>query len=194
MTVKIHDETIVPSIAMDRLRMGGGVKRYHTRPLIGEQTVAAHSWGVACICMRLSGGQENRDVLYLYEAALLHDVAEYDTGDIPATAKWESPTLKAALEDLERAVESRIGISTDKLEPWSLWALKFADMLELLWFCVEQRRLGNVALDHVWENGHSFMEKHIKNPIAERVHGWSAMYREVLHARDAIFPNEPSST
>ena len=28
---------------------GGEVKRYHTLPTIGEQTVANHSWGVALI-------------------------------------------------------------------------------------------------------------------------------------------------
>ena len=28
---------------------GGEVKRYHTLPIIGEQTVASHSWGVALI-------------------------------------------------------------------------------------------------------------------------------------------------
>jgi len=28
------------------MRRAGGIKRYHNRPIIGEQTVAAHTWGV----------------------------------------------------------------------------------------------------------------------------------------------------
>ena len=33
---------------------GGAIKRYHTLEIIGEQSVASHSWGVAMILQYLN--------------------------------------------------------------------------------------------------------------------------------------------
>ncbi len=59
------------------------VKRYHTCHTIKEQTIGAHQWGCGIICLALKPNC-SKDVLVY---ALLHDVAEKVTGDIPAMVK-----------------------------------------------------------------------------------------------------------
>lgn len=179
---------------MDRIRKGGNVRRYHTRPLVGEQTVAAHSWGVAAILCELHLGTA-KPRFELLHAALMHDVAEYDTGDTPATAKWRCQSLKSALDELEAEIEKDLGIQADGLTAIEKAALKAADMLELLWFCLEQRRLGNTNLDEVWANGISFMEKLTESGVMQPTQLLNAekMVEELCRLRDELFPGEPSS-
>lgn len=129
------------------VRDGGGVKRCHTFPIIGEQTVAAHSWGVAQIIRRL--WPECSKTLLL--AALDHDVAERWTGDVPADAKWRNPNLRAELAKVETQVEHELGLNQGwLLSETEQHMLKWADRLELLQFCVDQRRLGNRNVDVVF--------------------------------------------
>jgi len=178
---------------MDRIRKGGAVRRYHTRALVGEQTVASHSWGVAAIVLRLAEGMPWTTIGPLLKAALFHDVAEYDTGDIPATAKWRHKPLKAALDELELMVETDLGLSTAELGPLEIKLLKAADMLELLWFCLEQRRLGNTTLDEVWENGVNFLLRLAGSEDAAHSSGILEMLDELRDLRDQLFESEPSS-
>ncbi len=128
---------------------GGRVRRYHTRPLVGEQTNAAHSWGVAALVLALCPTATRA----LLVAALFHDVAEYETGDIPATTKWASPSLKSALDELEEGVEERLGISAAGLSETERRVLKLADMLELVIFCRHQQLLGNRYAEEIENNG-----------------------------------------
>lgn len=162
------------------IRAGGGVRRYHTRPLIGEQTVASHSWGVAAIIIDVTEGHE-KPSFELMRAALFHDVAEHVTGDIPATAKWRWPSLKAAMDSMEAEVETALGIRADGLSKQEMLLLKAADMMELLWFCVEQRRLGNHTIYHIFKNGCTWMED--KGEEAMRAFPrLAAMYKQVKNA------------
>ena len=70
-------------LAILKVLEGGEVKRYHTMPTIGEQTVANHSWGVAVILSWLKPDISPKALL----KALTHDVAEKQTGDMPAPTK-----------------------------------------------------------------------------------------------------------
>jgi 5'-deoxynucleotidase YfbR-like HD superfamily hydrolase len=153
-----------------RIRAGGGVRRYHTRPIIGEQTVAAHSWGVAVILLEICEPSPA-----LMRAALYHDVAEYETGDVPATAKWANASLKTALDAIEREVEGRLGISADGLSAEELFLLKVADMFELLWFCVDQRWLGNRGIAEIFRNGCAWCDQRTKGFPEKAL----AMYSEI---------------
>lgn len=125
----------------DRIRLGGSVKRFHTWQLIGEQTVASHTWGVLAILYAICEPSAN-----LVRKAVFHDIAEYDTGDIPSTAKWASHELKEHADKLELEINKRLGIDfPDLTEQEQAW-LKFADLCDMLWFCVEQKRLGNRSI------------------------------------------------
>lgn len=140
----------------ERIRLGGSVKRYHTRHTIGDQTVAAHSWGVIAILFEICDPSVN-----LLRAATYHDVAEYDTGDIPATAKWLSASLKGVLDEMEAKVEADLGISPKGLLiPREIQLLKYADILELCWYGVEQRKMGNQYAEEWYRNGMKWLAEH----------------------------------
>ncbi len=117
----------------------GRVKRWHAFPIIGEQNVADHSWGVALIVMEVA---EDHLSVNLMRAAITHDSAEFYTGDMPYQTKKRWPQLAVALEICEQDVERVHNID------WVLTGeqreiLKWADMFELLLFADYQADLGN---------------------------------------------------
>jgi len=131
-----------------KIMNSGDIKRYHTLTTIGEQTNATHSWGVAVIATYLHPNLNARVLL----KALMHDVGEIDTGDIPAPVKWQNPEFKKQLSALENKVVKDLKIDYDLTE-YERTIFKQADMFELLFFCVKQRRLGNCHLNQVFSNG-----------------------------------------
>lgn len=126
------------------------VRRYHTVPQVGEQTVADHSWGVAMILLRLMPAPG--PTVGLLRAALQHDLTEAVTGDVPATAKWAYPQLKLELDTIEADQEVRLGIVSYLSGEERDW-LKAADLLELCFWCQYQYRLGNNYAMEVLKRG-----------------------------------------
>jgi 5'-deoxynucleotidase YfbR-like HD superfamily hydrolase len=123
----------------DFLFSGGAVARYHTER-IAPQSVAAHSWGVAAILLELHRpGTPSSELL---QCALLHDVAEVATGDLPAPVKRRL-NLGAAFDAAETEELSRHDIALPALTPVEAWLLKLADCLEGAYYCTEQARMGN---------------------------------------------------
>ena len=131
-----------------KVMASGDVKRYHTVPTLGEQTNATHCWGVAVIALYLCP-EINRNLLL---NTLLHDVGEIDTGDIPATVKWANPDLKEKLDAIEYRLMKKLDID-HKITIKERAILKQADMFELLFFCLKQRKLGNRHISHIFGNG-----------------------------------------
>jgi hypothetical protein len=125
------------------IRSAGGIKRFHTVPTIGVQTVAEHSYHVAMLCIELSSGKPSTNLL---KAALYHDLAELVTGDIPAPVKWANPNLKNELENIE---ENCIDIS---LTPNERSILRHADAFECAFYAVDQIMLGNKNMIQVYKN------------------------------------------
>jgi 5'-deoxynucleotidase YfbR-like HD superfamily hydrolase len=127
---------------------GGEVKRYHTLATIGEQTVGSHSWGVAVILNWLDPHISKHAIL----KALTHDVAEKQTGDMPAPTKWNNKDLALELALVEKKIEQDLGVDYD-LTPQEQELFKQSDLFELLWYCVNQRSLGNTNVNVVFSNG-----------------------------------------
>lgn len=138
----------------ERIRLGGSVRRYHTKQVHNFQNVAAHSWGVACILLDIVPVHEQ--TVGLLRAALYHDLAEYDTGDTPAHAKWASKDLKKALDEFEKRVEDEFKLCVPLSMNETAW-LKIADMLELMWYVLEERRMGNRNVDEIFSRGHDYL-------------------------------------
>jgi len=133
---------------------GGTIKRYHTLETIGEQSVGAHSWGVAMILQYLDPTVSKTAIL----KALTHDIAELYTGDIPAPVKWDNPALVKALKAIEIDYEKRLNINySRKLLPKEAILFKQADMFELLFFCMRQRKMGNTNMNTVFSNGVEYL-------------------------------------
>lgn len=140
---------------MNILREAGYVKRFHTVQTIGQQTVAEHSFFVCLILNTILSGEVSNNLL---KAALFHDLAEVSTGDVPATTKWRSPELKGTLEDLEQCFNKKHGLCVKLTEEEEL-ALKYADMLELVYFCSDQIKLGNSNMRPVLARGISYLKE-----------------------------------
>ena len=127
---------------------GGEVKRYHTLATIGEQTVGSHSWGVALILNWLKPDISKTAIL----KALTHDVAEKQTGDMPAPTKWNNKELALELSTVEKGIEQKLGIDYE-LTAEEKEFFKQSDLFELLLYCVNQRSLGNTNVNVVFSNG-----------------------------------------
>jgi 5'-deoxynucleotidase YfbR-like HD superfamily hydrolase len=149
------EELLAKQPWVDTIRSGGAVKRYHTVPTVGEQTVAAHSWGVAVLLIRILPGCSKQ----LLIAALFHDVAEKWTGDIPADAKWREPEVSTLLKRVERDVERALDIDIMLTDEERI-ILSACDRLELLWFCVEQARIGNQNMYVVYNRVIDWFNEH----------------------------------
>lgn len=122
----------------DAIRLAGRVTRYHTIPGC-DQTVAAHSWGVATIILHYFPKEASAELL---KAALYHDAPEEESGDIPADFKWANQPLVAILDRAEDDWHERNGTNTVLTER-EKEILKLADRFELLWYCYEQACQGN---------------------------------------------------
>lgn len=143
-TSKLRDlEEVIstfPTLSViQRYRNGNRVKRYHTVDTLVGETVGHHSANMAILCVLLS---EDKPSVTLLMAALTHDMAEQFTGDVPATAKWESKELKSALADMERRFD-RYWFNSSPLMPRELKVLKQADMLDLCFKALEELHMGN---------------------------------------------------
>lgn len=147
------------------IREAASVKRCHVVRTIGEQTIAEHSYFVAMLCWRLCDLEPSADLL---KAALFHDLAEVVTGDIPATMKWASPEMRDLVKGEEYKFD-RVNKLEVCLTPKEELVLKWADGLELAWYCVDQLMLGNRNVEQMYKNITGALEKlePVKNGLNE---------------------------
>ncbi len=138
-------------------RRGGHVRRFHTLKTLHPNTVAEHSHGVATLCVAMTGGAPSAAIL---QAALQHDVIECLVGDMPRNAKWEFPELAKVLKGVEHVLEERHGMRVE-LTSKEQTILHEADMLDLMYYALEERLLGNMHLDRMFRVGFNYLhEKH----------------------------------
>jgi len=130
-------------MAFKILYNAGTVRRYHTNPVIKDQDLAAHSWGVAMIIREIMPGN-----LHLIEAALTHDLAESVTGDIPYTGKKKYPKLKQTSIEAEREFAMVNGTPLH-LTPVEQRCLSWADMFECYLFATREVEMGNNLMRYV---------------------------------------------
>lgn len=135
-------------------RYFGHVNRFHCERMIGEKpTVYHHSASVGIILIAILGDKLSVNLL---KAALLHDLEERITGDIPAPVKWEAKGLIGALEE---RVRDHFQIPEPGLTDEEVKYLKAADFLDAVLNCLEQRLLGNRFIDDCFDNYERYAEK-----------------------------------
>ena len=141
------------------IRKGGRVERFHTIPTTGnKQTVATHSWGVASLMIELF--PKDAENLELLKACLYHDVAECLVGDVPAPTKWRFKQMAELHLEAEQKILKETGFE------WTLsyrenYLLKIVDMLELLFYTVEQKQMGNTYFNKVFSNSIDYLSGRI---------------------------------
>jgi 5'-deoxynucleotidase YfbR-like HD superfamily hydrolase len=141
-------------MSYNSLRFASRVKRFHTIPTTRDQSLAEHSYGVAVILLHIYEGNVRPELL---KAALYHDLAELETGDIPATTKWRSPELRRQLSLQEAEFDKRYNL-TQNLTAEETRELKFADMMELCQFCIDEINMGNKNAIEPLRNGVQFFD------------------------------------
>ncbi len=134
----------------------------------GAESVAAHSYGVAFAAMLLADEVRGRgvevDVERVLRVALLHDLAEARTGDMPRTmaefygAEARRRAERAAFDGVVGALEAGrraeyARLHDDYEERASLEArlVKAADIIDLLAQALTFERAGARGLDEFWE-------------------------------------------
>jgi 5'-deoxynucleotidase YfbR-like HD superfamily hydrolase len=123
------------------LRFAGLVKRYHTWPVLREQTNAEHTWHVLRIYHKLFGPPSTDVTL----AIMYHDVGEIKTGDAPFPVKRENPDLKAAYDRVEAAHREILlpYDTTSKLTEYEIRCIKICDLVEMWEYGMEEYLKGN---------------------------------------------------
>ena len=137
------------------IRNGLNVKRFHTTCRNQEETVGHHSANVCAILLRLLPDSCSGNLL---TAALLHDVAEVYTGDVPAPYKWDNPHIKQGLDKGEQDYALKHNLTLPVLTPQERQILKLADMLDLILSSLEDCGRGNQSAWDLVENGAKYID------------------------------------
>jgi putative hydrolases of HD superfamily len=135
------------------------------------ESVAAHSFGVAVIAMLLADRARARgvevNVERLLRMALLHDLTEARTGDLPSTIKryFGKAEIKAADEAIAKEIFTQLGdfresyleLFFDYEHRASIESrlVKAADKLDLLVQSREYEKGGARSLEEFWETADS---------------------------------------
>lgn len=140
---------------VEMTRRGGDVVRNHTYPTLLDQTVAQHSFNMACIVLTVTDGEASKELL---KACLFHDLHEQYTGDVPAPVKWNNETLHASLYEIQEEFDAGFFIKCE-LTPQEESLLHFADSLEFQIYCCEELMLGNRNIVEMYTRSRNKMLK-----------------------------------
>lgn len=125
-------------------RLSGQLKRYHTWPIIGQQTIAEHCWQLLRIYCYVS---DKIDPHMIYQIAF-HDIGETYTGDVPYPVKSDNPQLKALMDMME---QRSVCLQFDYWDAFKQICLtdddkklfKHIELVEMAEFGLDQMCLGN---------------------------------------------------
>lgn len=138
--------------AYERLQFiyaGAQTKRYHTADTLTDQTVGAHSFGVAWLVVALLPNASR----HLLLAAMSHDLAEHRVGDVSSPTKRKYPALKHLVDTAESELLDYYGLNYEaELTTEERRVLKLADNMDGMMFCVRERKMGSRAVCPIYEN------------------------------------------
>ena len=160
MTDKRSDRQLIKAI-----RDGLSVKRFHVvRHVAVPETVGHHTCNMINLIFILYQGSPP---LPLVHRALMHDVPEAVTGDIPAHTKWHIPLFAEILKNIEEVVVRDLGIPHPHLAPLEEAVLRFVDILELCLKSIEEVDAGNEVFKEIFGRGARECMKILQGPLKE---------------------------
>lgn len=132
------------SLRLQAAHIGGNTRRWHAEDVHGEQTVAAHTWGMLAILFILHPSPSPN----LVRAITFHDGSEPYSGDIPFFARRAFPTLQDAEDDIGARWNEVMGLGrTYDLAPVDVWWLRMTDAAEAYFFAKRQLAMGNRLME-----------------------------------------------
>jgi 5'-deoxynucleotidase YfbR-like HD superfamily hydrolase len=134
-------------------RRGGIVKRFHIFDVLKENTVAHHTFNVIALLILCVDDELSQNLIL---AAMQHDLAEQETGDMPAPFKRRVEGLRQHIQDAEEAILKENGLTNyeKRLSKKELAWLKLADSLEGALYCGDEYQRGNLPMRQI---GHVFL-------------------------------------
>ena len=142
---------MIPLHDIHKLYSLKAIMRYGNTFKIKEESVAEHSFFVAIITMELHT-MFRFDLDKAIQIALVHDVLEMYTTDIPYNVKENYPKIKEALRNSERDIYgdirpsiSRLLLEYEELKTNEAMIVKLADKLSVLQFSTLEVSLGNTG-------------------------------------------------
>lgn len=180
---------------LDFIRNGGETRRFHTVPVLRQQTVAEHSFHVAMLLFTLYGQSEPGVTVPLLMAGLTHDLAEHIVGDLPAPAKRNmgerlelkgTQTFRAAWGDMENELLDGVALSWEtELSVEQLRMLKVADAMEGMLYCVRERAMGNQLITPCYLNFLDYTSQLLSEPtdMEQEVYAYICTQWEIYSER-----------
>lgn len=176
----------------NQARESGSVLRYHSKPLLFQQTIAQHSFNSAIIVMELMRGVEDVNSERVIKYILHHDLAEVFSGDASGKAKQDYPELKHITDKIEHdwfvANSPSYVVDSMCLPPKEKIIAKLADLLEGLHTALIEVRLGNSVLksavvnisETLWEKRESVNDYTLAHNF-DKIYDWlCAEYKNEL--------------
>lgn len=149
------------------LRMSD-VVRYSGRAKIKDENIAEHSFYVCANVLTICKAYGINDSMKAkaLEFAVVHDIGELSTGDVPYPLKRDFPEMKAALDSAEKKYIERVWPQfSDSFETllteektWTTEALilKLADTMSVLQYTENELLLGNNDSDMAFINENAY--------------------------------------
>lgn len=126
-------------IVLRHARFAGEIRRYHTWPVLRQQTNGEHTWQ----CLRIYLEIWKRIPALTAKYLVYHDVGEQVLGDLPYPAKAHNPALKKEADKVEARGLAAMGVELPKLEKRERLRCKACDYLEMFEFGVLELQMGN---------------------------------------------------
>lgn len=146
---------------LDRVPRSGFVLRGVAEP----ESVTEHSWHVLFLVWALGSRIEGIDLMRAVEMALVHDLAELRTGDLPRVANRYFPegskkaAEAAAMAEILAPLPERLLALHDEYQQGSTpeaRLVKACDKLQLMIKVTVYERWGTGALAEFWDNPENF--------------------------------------
>lgn len=128
---------------MKNPRIAGQVLRYHTWPVLRQQSNGEHTWQVMRIYFQIFGPPSDKVAAKM----LFHDAGELGAGDPPFPSKRNNPDLKVVHDRLEK--ESLLGMGLElvvnaELSDEEKRRIKICDLFEMWEYGLTELRMGNL--------------------------------------------------